>query len=293
MTQLGNAIRATPAVLGYWPMGADSGNEVDVVNGWDAVPQTPAAIARAQAPIVPNGEGKCVVLGGVAGGYFDVADRDELDFPGTAPYTFECWARNDDPNTANPHYLLSKRSSTNNGFIPIYVPANQPVQVYRYDGTTFGPLATSANGTLAPGLVRHIVVTYDGATITVYVDGVVAATRANVTVVTTTTSPFRIGGFAGGTTVSWLGAIQEVAAYNVAIDAARAWQHYRVGVGEELAPGWTAHARFIVPAGVDGVIAHGHKGASIDLSDAAARGGIVSADPYLVERLRSMGLQEA
>jgi Concanavalin A-like lectin/glucanases superfamily len=77
----------------------------------------------------------------------------------------------------------------------------------------------------------HIVATYDGATIKLYKNGLLAASLAYSTAINSSTQPVRIGSAQGngGATYNWIGGIDEVAIYPAALSQTRVQAHYLRG----------------------------------------------------------------
>ena len=95
------------------------------------------------------------------------------------------------------------------------------------NGPSFGPGWLSTPGTYNDGAWHHVAATYDGATLSIYVDGAVAASAARSGAVATGTSPVQVGqrtNFGG-----WQGSLDEVAFYDHALAPARLQAHYNAG----------------------------------------------------------------
>lgn len=83
---------------------------------------------------------------------------------------------------------------------------------------------------LSPSTVYHLVGTYDGADVRLYVNGELAATTAQAGVGAESVSNFAIGADVGVQNGCW-GEVDEVAVYDEALSEARIAAHYAAGVG--------------------------------------------------------------
>jgi hypothetical protein len=85
----------------------------------------------------------------------------------------------------------------------------------------------------AGGAYIHVVVTYDGATMSLYVNGVLASSGASTRSISTLPDPFRVATYSDflSSADCFPGTIDEVAMYDHALSAARVARHYHVGSG--------------------------------------------------------------
>lgn len=84
-----------------------------------------------------------------------------------------------------------------------------------------GALEPRASGGSVPtvGSVHHLVGTYDGATVRLYVDGALVGQQNRTGAIDTNSNPFEIAS-------TWNGSVDEVAVYNYALSATRVTAHY-------------------------------------------------------------------
>lgn len=75
----------------------------------------------------------------------------------------------------------------------------------------------------------HVVGTYDGSTIRMYLNGALVQSFAYAQPITHSTSPLLIGDAAGVGNYHWNGTLDEVALYNRALTATEVLQHYQLG----------------------------------------------------------------
>jgi len=103
--------------------------------------------------------------------------------------------------------------------------------MYGTNGST-ASLELAGGGPLTMGVWYHLVVTYDGANATMYVNGAEAASDAPSAYVANTDAPFVIGGNPASdwpVYYSWIGMVDEVAVYTTALSASDVQAHYANG----------------------------------------------------------------
>jgi hypothetical protein len=86
----------------------------------------------------------------------------------------------------------------------------------------------AAAGAIAVNRTYHVVGTFDGATARLYIDGVLAASRAATSAATVTTSPLVIASWDSWSEM-FKGIVDEPAVYGTALPAARVKAHYDAG----------------------------------------------------------------
>jgi hypothetical protein len=152
---------------------------------------------------------------------------DVFGFTGVEPFTLELWVR-PAPLDDVVRSLVSKEASTG-GIAQGYRLRS------RSDGLAFFRW-TAAGGDwviakpLDGEVWSHVAVTYDGATLILYVDGTEVGLTISSAAVEDHGAPLVIGAGVGGTTYFWEGAIDEVAIYPVALSASRIEAHYLAGL---------------------------------------------------------------
>jgi len=151
---------------------------------------------------------------------------DVFAFSGTAPYTLEVWAR---PSVIDSHvrFLIDRSSS------------RTPVDGYQlYYGSTFTLAARSVQGkeggyASGPEIVAnrwtHVVATYDGNQDTLYLDGVLINSTVGPVLPAATAGTFSVGDAGSDQFYKYLGVLDEVAIYPLALPAARVAAHSAAG----------------------------------------------------------------
>jgi hypothetical protein len=193
---------------------------------------------------------------GYVGSHVDVANNAALNPNG--PFSIELWAKpssqagdlfapvcsldaSENKTLSREGYLIYYDGTTNNNWQFRIGGANG----YLSTGTNITTAGTNtitniltsiSGGTATPGVWSHIVGTYNGSSVVLYVDGVPVAS-ANVDgaqFLPNRTQPFRIG----ATTIpnrTFDGWIDEVAFYNTALDGDTIQEHYTVGATDGAA----------------------------------------------------------
>ncbi|MBV8566973.1 MAG: LamG domain-containing protein [Methylobacteriaceae bacterium] len=266
------SISGTNGVVGFWPLDEGSGTVANNnapsppanTNGTylattvpypddthDALQSAPApgTFQIGQSPGIVGGDciakiptdlSPCIV---VDGGYVSVPANAAIN---PAQFSVEAWVRPDwtanDP-AAYRVVVMSRDNSppTFKGFA-LYARPENVWAVSVSDGNT--PLSeVKANGPFALGLTNHLVATYDGSTLTLYVDAD-ASLAPNIAYAPNTTKPLYIGTGAPelplrtstivddpthGPLNPFKGAIQDVAIYNRALTSTEVATHFANG----------------------------------------------------------------
>jgi chitodextrinase len=191
----------------------------------------------------------------------------------TAAMTLEAWVKmasvvnqwEDIVYKGNDNYFLEATSSKN-------VPAG---------GGTFGTAGAAVYGTsaLPPNTWTHLAVTYDGATLRLYVNGVQVSSLARTGNIVTSTNPLQIGGDSLFRQY-FNGIIDEVRVYNVALTAAQIQTDMNAAIGGS---GDTQPPT--VPSNLTATVA---SSSQINLSWTASTDN-VGVTGYLVERCQGAG----
>ncbi len=168
-------------------------------------------------PLVADGEA-ATSFGGA--GRIEVASG--LDFPGTSPFTVEMW--------------LSQRVATADHRFPFFKEEGAGNTRHGYgiaviDGQVLGERwgrgsVTSVSAEVAVGRTAHVVLTYDGQTLALWIDGAFVRSKPDTRSDTPVTAPALIGGAAGD---GFDGTIDELAIYDEALSPERIKAHYAAG----------------------------------------------------------------
>jgi hypothetical protein len=213
--------------IAYWRLGAASQSVV--------VDETPNGNQGTFAGGVVPGESGPLVDDPDTAMRFDGVDDfvligDRLEFPGLAPFSFELWVKPANHNTAYTG-VLSKTDelaggNTKSGFLIFDHFARFGAE--RNAGATAQNVQTTA--ALPVDVWTYVVVTFDGSTLTLYLDGESQATNSTPVSVPSTTNGFVIGARNGGEYLRYPGVIDEVAVYDHALPPGRVEAHRRAAL---------------------------------------------------------------
>jgi hypothetical protein len=153
-------------------------------------------------------------------------------FNDVAPFSLEAWAFHPTipPTTGYQVYLMDETRDTGplDGYA-LLLSNNLGVYAERAAG---GINRLTPRQAVAAGAWHHVVGTYDGTTLTLYVDGVLASANQNVgEQVSSVGSKADIGSQSTSAPTGLLdGLLDEVALYDHALTPERVAEHYRIGV---------------------------------------------------------------
>jgi hypothetical protein len=147
-----------------------------------------------------------------------------FDFTGNVPYSVEVWAK-PASNPAGMGVVGKNAYATDaGGYLGWYVAYNNNgwLDSLRNNNDTGNPGP-------APGAFLHIVATYDGTNLAIYVNGQQFASSAMSMALAATGAPLTAGGVANWG--SFTGVLDEIAIYDKALPSARIAAHYARGTG--------------------------------------------------------------
>lgn len=160
----------------------------------------------------------------LGGGYVQVGDN--LDFPGTAAFSLEAWVRPTTIDTTFRRIVSKNRDEGGRQGYEFWVESTNGLGFERFrDGVKDFVLVP------APALNTwsHVVATYDGSTMRVYVNGALGASAASTMSMTNNGASFRIGTDGQWAGDVWLGDLDDVAVYTSALNATQVQDHFRCG----------------------------------------------------------------
>ncbi|MBX3233105.1 MAG: LamG domain-containing protein [Labilithrix sp.] len=147
-----------------------------------------------------------------------------FDFDERAPFSIELWFN---AHTLSGQYrmLVMKQSSGQIEAHNLYAESGRIVFERYVDG---GGVKAQHSGSVPMGRAVHVVARYDGATMSLFVDGRMEAETADARLAAKKSGPFFIGGDGSGLE-SLDGEIDEVAIYDKALSVERIRAHYAAG----------------------------------------------------------------
>jgi hypothetical protein len=149
--------------------------------------------------------------------------------------TVEVWFNRTTVNQASWRRLVSKEryvSSSDRGGWALEINATgdtnpNTLGFYRWNGTT-GQTIVKSTTTTVPGTWYHVVATYDGTNMRMYVNGALEATVASAISVENHTQMLAFGKLSNGASY-YAGQMDEVALYGSALSAQQVSEHYAAG----------------------------------------------------------------
>ena len=215
-------VAGTAGVQGYWRFGDASGTTAAAAVG-TRTGTYGAGTTLGQAGLITGDTNKAVSFSGNA----KVTFGDAFDFNGTAfAFSLEAWVK---PTTtdATSRRIFSKEWSDSTGGQGYYL-------VNRSSNLQFARLRNDlyevVNGPSIPvGQTKHVVITYNGATMRMYLNGAEVANSPSINAMVDSTAAFTIGAKASGGG-NWAGTIDEPAVYNTVLSPATIAAHYQAGI---------------------------------------------------------------
>ena len=214
--------------VAYWRLGDHDSVARDEIGAYDGVHQgTYTEGARGALVGDPN---PAVTLDGISG--VVKGPDDALAFTGTAPFTLEVWI---EPVAAKYQHFVTKELRAG---LPDPGGGSHPLVGYallQSPGVLFERVIDemTSNHTgqhpIASGQWSHIVGTYDGATMCLYINGAMIETVPSPGAIASYKSPVLIGAHPYGANLG--GSIDEVAIYDSALPSTRIATHYMIGSG--------------------------------------------------------------
>ncbi len=205
---------------GYWRLGESSGTTATAYAGgqngtYTNSPTLGVAGNLSNDPdtaVTFNGTGNVVTFG------------DVHDYAGTSPFTVDFWMNRSGTTPASRVWMCGKEryvSDTNRGGWAVMIAGSADaspnnIMVGRYDGTSGATEITSKTQTVA-GTWYHVVATYDGTTMSLYVNGVLEASAASSLSVENNTTSMSVGGLPSSN--YFTGTLDEVAVYDKVLSA--------------------------------------------------------------------------
>lgn len=220
--------------LGYWLLDETEGDTVEDVSGNGYHGKCQGGVALGRPPGVPAPNARAAATGGVDD-CINVGDLDSLD--GAKAISVEAWVRWIDPPNGFRGVAAALRKEQVFAFGTGWIgdnSASDGQRKARFWIHTDNGWSHSDNGTtnVDDGRWHHVVGTYDGEYLRIYVDGIQESYRkVGRVVLSSNANPLFIGS-AGGGGEFFPGAIDEAAVYDRALSATEVYEHYVFGCSE-------------------------------------------------------------
>lgn len=236
--------------LGYWRLNETNGTVAhDYWNGHDGTYNGAVALGLPGFSATYDGDtaagfgGVGIYAGGITG----------FDFSGTGkPFSIECWVNG--PSGQPDGATMVGKGNGNSGVATTHWQfALQTLSGdfdFHIEDSNGNAADAQAPGLGPDGTWHYLVATYDGGTMTLYVDGTAAATAAGpATGPAVTSIPMSIGAGRSGVTPIYdqpfTGSMDEVAVYNYALSSAQVLTHALAGFGSNTRPYFTAQPQSV------------------------------------------------
>ncbi|HSO32003.1 MAG TPA: LamG domain-containing protein [Labilithrix sp.] len=158
---------------------------------------------------------------------------DVFPFLGTASFSIEAWARPLAP-ASDPGCMVAKNVPTDGGSVAdgyalfLESDSNQVTQARFHDSVEDG----ATGPVIEAGKFAHVVSTYDGTTIRLYVDGEKVTELTSTSNLAVVPRPLTLGASRGGAYCYFRGALDEIAIYGSALPGDRIRAHHDAGLGK-------------------------------------------------------------
>ena len=209
--------------------------------------------------------------------FVSVPDAPSLDL--TSAGTIEAWVRIGAPNQWNA--VLAKGNANNDPAHNYAIEIDDLNRVRCILGNGSSAATLISNTTLSPGTFHHLGCTWNGSTISLYLNGALSASTAQTLTPAGNTSPLYIGQF-GGNSDRFNGVIDEVRIYNRALTLTQIQQDMNAPIGGGGGPDTTP------PAAPTNLSATAISASQINLSWTASTDN-VGVTGYRLERCQDAG----
>jgi concanavalin A-like lectin/glucanase superfamily protein len=229
------AVVLADAPLSYWRFGESSGTvAVDERSATNGTYHGTVTLGAAGA-IVGDSNTAATFDGATA--YVDMGAA--FAFGGISSMSYEAWVKPDAGDAAARRFMSKETNDgAREGFLMGYsgiTPADGgPVMTGVLSWERWGAGGTDSTGAIVTvGSYQHVVVTYDGANMAVYLNGAPVGSTASTRSIKSLTNHFRVATYSDVAAAAdcFGGTIDEVAIYDHALSAASVALHYHVGSG--------------------------------------------------------------
>jgi RHS repeat-associated protein len=215
------------APTAYWPLDDPTGAGLAADEG--AGPCLPGTVTSgSQGAAALTGESTAAAFDTQGSGYIDAGDGPKL--APTSTMSVELWLKANTTQATLYPYILSKYNGGSTGWALGLDTGHPYLWIDNAEASYTGI-------DLRDNAVHHLVGTYDGSNIRLYLDGTLRATQAHTGWPTNVNFPVRIGAYASGA-YKFTGVVDEVALYPSVLSATRINAHYTAGTATAVAGSW-------------------------------------------------------
>jgi hypothetical protein len=218
--------------IAYWRMGEPEGATAALDETDSGLNETYVGACTLGVDGAIVGDPNTAVQFGDAGCSFRVDSSTAFPFQGTAPFSIEVWIRPDPGGGNAPRSVVSReRNAPGDAGIEgyaLYVQGGVAHFERIVNGATQG-----VAGSIQPGEFTHVIGTYDGAQLHVYIDGVPIGPPASDVreLDAIAMGPVTTIGLNPQMNAHFVGVLDELAIYRIALDGGTALAHYHAGAG--------------------------------------------------------------
>lgn len=214
--------------VAYWRFGESSGTRAADASGHGNDATYTGSVTLGETGAIAGDPDTAAGFDG-ATAFVDGADR--FVFGGMQPFSLEAWVN---PASVGPYVGIASRNDATTGpptegYLLFVGPSDGPIGFQRLDATNLTTVSTT--GTPTAGAYVHVVATFDGVDMSIYLNGEMQSMQTGSFAIAGATSDFVVAAEAGGTGNFFSGTIDEVAVYDHALTADRVKAHWLVGRG--------------------------------------------------------------
>ena len=212
-------VQATSGLVSYWRLGETSGTTAADGKGSNTGTYT-NGVTLGSTGAIAGDTNKSATFDGV-NDFVNVPDS--LSLKPATQISVEAWVK---PNAGVPTYASVATKTTLNTWSDGY-------GMYAWSGGIDFWVNDDANDVFTAAIPTttwsHVVGTYNGSTVRIYLNGVLAQSFSYSAVLVHAVTPLKIGDASGTGNYHWPGGLDDVAVYNTALSATTIQNHFRCG----------------------------------------------------------------
>ncbi len=219
-----------PGLQTYWRMDDTGGSTLVDASGHGRDAGFDAGVALNQPGALTDDPAPGVVFTGAGPG---ASAGDLADFAGTSPFSVAAWVRLTGPVTDWWRLVSAEHANGGrSGWTLLGLNGGTAVGLERWQAGS----GDGAHAVLQLGRWHHVVGTYDGATVRLYLDGTLVSSNASTRAIAADPTPLRIGARADTGNNRFVGGLDEIAIWDRALTAAEVRRLHLAGTGQGNTP---------------------------------------------------------